>query len=78
VLWFYHGFRYNLINPLRFFLLWFFASVILGGFAGSPIGGLLMGLFYRYLVKDRGEKELYDSYIEEKTSDKKKIEELMD
>jgi hypothetical protein len=63
---------------VRFFLLWFFASVILGGFAGSPIGGLLMGLFYRYIVKDRGEKELYDSYIEEKTSDKKKIEELMD
>ncbi|NHJ39663.1 MAG: hypothetical protein FK731_06480 [Asgard group archaeon] len=78
LLWYYHGFRYNMINPVRFFLLWFFASVILGGFSGSPIGGLIMGLFYRYLIRDRGEKELYESYIEEKTSEKRKKKDLLE
>lgn len=78
LLWYYHGVRYEFVNPIRFFLLWFFGSILLSGFAGSPIGGLMMGLFYRYLVRDRGEKELYESYIEEKITDKKKIDDLLD
>ncbi|NHK32670.1 MAG: hypothetical protein FK730_15070 [Asgard group archaeon] len=78
LLWYYHGIRNEFINPVRFFLLWFFGSILLSGLAGSPMGALIMGFFYRYLIKDRGEKELYDSYIEEKTSDKRKHEELMD
>jgi hypothetical protein len=51
---------------------------MLGGLVGAPFGGLLMGLFYRYLIKDRGEKELYDSYLEEKTTDKKRKDDLFD
>jgi hypothetical protein len=79
ILWFLQGIGNETQTPLRFITLWLSASIMLGGLVGAPFGGLLMGLFYRYLIKDRGEKELYDTYLEEKTSDKKKKkQELMD
>ena len=50
---------------------------MMSSLVGGPFGGLIMGLFYRYLIKDRGEGELYESYIDQKTDDKK-IKDLMD
>jgi hypothetical protein len=51
----------------------------LTGLVGSPLGGMLVGAYYRYAKKDRGEGELYESYLEEKVSEKdKKIAALME
>ncbi|MHA1308295.1 MAG: hypothetical protein ACTSO7_15340 [Candidatus Heimdallarchaeota archaeon] len=44
----------------------------LTGLVGSPLGGILVGAYYRYAKKDRGEGELYESYLEEKVSEKDK------
>ncbi|MHA1186892.1 MAG: DUF5518 domain-containing protein [Candidatus Heimdallarchaeota archaeon] len=59
-------------------------SIVIGTFAltgivGSPLGGILTGAYYRYAKKDRGEGELYESYLEEKVSEKdKKFAALLD
>ncbi|MFW9922693.1 MAG: hypothetical protein ACFFDW_05305, partial [Candidatus Thorarchaeota archaeon] len=46
-------------------------TFLLTGVAGGITGGLGVGLYYRYLHKDRGELELYETYIEDKTNGKK-------
>jgi hypothetical protein len=51
----------------------------LTGIVGGPLGGILVGAYYRYAKKDRGEGELYESYLEEKVSEKdKKITALLE
>ena len=49
-----------------------FGTLLLTGVVGSPLGGILTGVYYRYLKKDRGEDELYESYLEGKISEKDK------
>ncbi len=64
---FFHALLYELTSPVQFILLTSLACMMLGGFVGAPFGGLLMGLFYRYLKIDRGEGELYETYLDDKT-----------
>jgi len=64
---YYHELIYELTSPIQFILLTSLACIMLGGFVGAPFGGLLMGLFYRYLKIDRGEGDLYETYLGEKT-----------
>ena len=77
ILWFMHNQRYEISTPIQFILIVGTSCMILGGLVGAPFGGLTMGLFYRYLSKDRGETELYDSYIDQK-SENRNMQDLMD
>lgn len=70
--WFYHDAQSLNFGFWRFFFLVFSGSVLLAGIAGAPLGGLLVGVYYRYLKQDRGEGELYETYLEDKTDDSKK------
>ena len=75
MLWFYHLVRYEDINFGAFFFIVFAGTFLLTGVVGGAFGGLTVGAYYRYLKKDRGEIELYETYLEEKTvADKKKKE----
>lgn len=69
---YFHALIYEMSSPVQFILLTSLACIMLGGFVGAPFGGLIMGLFYRYLKIDRGEGELYETYIDEKSKKSKK------
>ena len=64
-------FRYD-PDPLVLILTVTIGTFTLTGLVGSPFGGFLTGAYYRYLKKDRGEGELYESYLEEKVAEKDK------
>ena len=51
ILWYFHNLRVE-TTPLRFVVIIFAASIMLGGIVGGPFGGLALGLYYRY-VKNR-------------------------
>ncbi len=76
ILWFYHNLRVD-NTPIKLVVIIFAISIMLGGVVGGPFGGLALGLYYRYVKRDRGEGELYEKYLEEKIrdDDKKKLEE---
>ncbi|MHA1629998.1 MAG: hypothetical protein ACTSXO_04405 [Candidatus Heimdallarchaeota archaeon] len=78
ILWYYHNQSYDIGTPLRFVFLIFALCLLTAGFVGGPFGGLIMGLFYRYLRRDRGEADLYESYLETKTQDNSSYEDLHD
>ncbi|NHJ84823.1 MAG: hypothetical protein FK734_05135 [Asgard group archaeon] len=65
ILWYFHGLA-TAGAPLRFIFIIFSSVILLSGIVGSPAGSGFMGIIYRYLVRDRGEAELYDYYIEDK------------
>lgn len=67
MLWYYHEVRYEDIMFIPFFFIVLTGSFLLTGIVGGAVGGLGVGLYYRYLKKDRGEMELYETYMEEKT-----------
>jgi hypothetical protein len=78
IFWFFSNIFITSSDPVIMIVMVTAGTFILTGLVGSPIGGLLTGAYYRYLKKDRGEGELYESYLEEKVSDKnKKIAALM-
>lgn len=70
--WFYHDVQALNIAFWPFFFMVFAGSLMLTGITGGPIGGLLTGVYYRYVKRDRGEGELYETYLEDKISDDKK------
>ena len=70
--WFYHDVQHLDFGFGPFFFLIFTGTVLLTGITGGPLGGLTVGLYYRYLKQDRGEGELYETYLEEKTDEKNK------
>lgn len=73
MIWFYHLVRYEDISFIPFFFIVLTGTFLLTGIVGGAFGGLSVGIYYRYLKKDRGEIELYETYLEEKTiADKKK------
>ncbi len=76
ILWFYHNLRVD-NAPIRLVVIIFTISIMLGGIVGGPFGALALGLYYRYVKRDRGEGELYEKYLEEKIRDGdiKKLEE---
>lgn len=77
MLWYFHEVRYEGFMFLPFFFIVLAGSFLLTGIVGGAVGGLAVGLYYRYLKKDRGEMELYETYMEEKTvSSNKKGKEL--
>ncbi len=70
--WFYHDVQ-SLNTPFwSFFSMVFFGAIMLTGITGGPIGGLITGVYFRYVKQDRGEGELYETYLEDKMSDDKK------
>lgn len=77
ILWYYHS-LFTQQNVASMLLLMVFCSFMLCGVVGVPSGAALSGMYYRYLKRDRGEMELYETLLNEKTSDKSRIEKLMD
>jgi hypothetical protein len=77
ILWYYHSI-FSQQNALTMLLLMLLSSFMLCGVVGVPAGAALSGMYYRYLKRDRGEMELYETILDEKTSDKSKIEKLME
>lgn len=69
--WFYHDVQNLNIAFWPFFFTVFFGAIMLTGITGGPIGGLLTGVYYRYVKQDRGEGELYETYLEDKIGDDK-------
>lgn len=69
--WFYHDVQSLDFGFWRFFFLVFSGAILLTGVTGGPLGGLIVGAYYRYLKQDRGEGDLYETYLEDKTDDKK-------
>jgi len=67
--WFYHDIQSLNIAFGPFFFMVFSGAIMLTGIVGGPIGGLITGAYYRYLKQDRGEGELYETYLEDKISD---------
>jgi len=77
ILWYYHNLRLEVSTPIRFIFMIALACVMLTGLAGGPIGGLVIGLFYRYVQKDRGETDLYESYLDDKMNPDDRKSDLM-
>lgn len=71
MIWLYHDYQSLNITFWPFFFTVLVGSIMLTGIAGGPIGGLLTGLYYRYLKQDRGEGDLYETYLEDKINDDK-------
>ena len=77
ILWYYHS-VFTQQNALTMLFLMLLSSFMLCGVVGVPSGAALSGIYYRYLKRDRGEMELYETLLDEKTRDKSKIEKLME
>ncbi|NHJ32511.1 MAG: hypothetical protein FK732_06585 [Asgard group archaeon] len=77
ILWYYHGI-FTQENAVTMLFLMLLASFMLCGIVGTPVGAALSGMYYRYLKRDRGEMELYETILDEKTREKSKIEKLME
>ncbi|NPE09704.1 MAG: hypothetical protein GNW80_15570 [Asgard group archaeon] len=77
ILWYYHS-VFTQQNAVSMLFLMVFCSFMLCGVVGVPSGAALSGMYYRYLKRDRGEMELYETLLNEKTSDKSRIEKLME
>ncbi len=75
ILWYYHNI-YDQQNFLTMLFLMLLASFMLCGVVGTPAGAALSGMYYRYFKRDRGEMELYETILEEKTEGKRKIDKL--
>jgi len=77
ILWYYHS-VFNQQNAMTMLLLMVLSSFMLCGVVGVPSGAALSGMYYRYLKRDRGEMELYETLLDEKTNEKSRIEKLME
>ncbi len=77
ILWFYHS-VYTQQNAMTMLLIMLLCSFMLCGVVGVPSGAALSGMYYRYLKRDRGEMELYETLLDEKTNEKGRIEKLME
>ena len=77
ILLYYHS-VFNQQNALTMLVLMVLSSFMLCGIVGVPSGAALSGMYYRYLKRDRGEMELYETLLAEKTNDKSRIEKLME
>ena len=77
ILWYYHS-VFSQQNALTMLFLMLLSSFMLCGGGGVPSGAALSGIYYRYLKRDRGEMELYETLLEEKTNKKSRIDKLME
>ena len=77
ILWYYHS-VFSQQNALTMLFLMVLSSFMLCGVVGVPSGAALSGIYYRYLKRDRGEMELYETLLEEKTNKKSRIDKLME
>ncbi|MCE7745084.1 MAG: hypothetical protein GPJ52_08130 [Candidatus Heimdallarchaeota archaeon] len=77
ILWYYHS-VFTQQNAVTMLFLMVLSSFMLCGVVGVPSGAALSGIYYRYLKRDRGEMELYEILLDEKTNDKSRIEKLME
>ncbi len=77
ILWYYHS-VFTQQNAMTMLLLMVLSSFMLCGVVGVPSGAALSGMYYRYLKRDRGEMELYETLLDEKTNEKGRIEKLME
>lgn len=77
ILWYYHS-VFTQQNALTMLFMMFLCSFMLCGVVGVPSGAALSGMYYRYLKRDRGEMELYETLLDEKTNDKSRLEKLME
>jgi len=77
ILWYYHS-VFSQQNALTMLFLMLLSSFMLCGVVGVPSGAALSGIYYRYLKRDRGEMELYETLLEEKTNKKSRIDKLME
>jgi len=72
IFWFRGSVFHYTPDPLILILTVTLGTFVITGMVGSPLGGILTGVYYRYWKKDRGEGELYESYLEGKISEKDK------
>ncbi len=77
ILWYYHS-VFTQQNALTMLFMMLLSSFMLCGVVGVPSGAALSGMYYRYLKRDRGEMELYETLLDEKTNDKSRLEKLME
>ena len=77
ILWYYHGIL-SQQNALTMLFLMLLASFMLCGVVGTPAGAALSGMYYRYLKRDRGEMELYETILDEKSEGKRKVDKLLE
>jgi len=77
ILWYYHS-VFTQQNAVTMLFLMVLSSFMLCGVVGVPAGAALSGIYYRYLKRDRGEMELYETLLDEKTSEKSRIDKLME
>ncbi len=77
ILWYYHS-VFTQQNAITMLFLMVLSSFMLCGVVGVPSGAALSGIYYRYLKRDRGEMELYETLLDEKTNDKSRVEKLME
>lgn len=77
ILWYYHS-VFTQQNAMTMLLIMLLCSFMLCGVVGVPSGAALSGMYYRYLKRDRGEMELYETLLDEKTNEKGRIEKLME
>ncbi len=77
ILWYYHS-VYTQQNAVTMLFIMVLSSFMLCGVVGVPSGAALSGIYYRYLKRDRGEMELYETLLNEKTDKKSRIDKLME
>jgi hypothetical protein len=77
ILWYYHDILTQQ-NALQLIILMLIASLMLCGVVGTPAGAALSGMYYRYWKRDRGEMELYETILDEKSEGKSKVDKLME
>lgn len=77
ILWYYHS-VFTQQNAVTMLFLMVLSSFMLCGVVGVPSGAAISGIYYRYLKRDRGEMELYETLLNEKTDKKSRIDKLME
>ena len=77
ILWYYHS-VFTQQNALTMLFMMLLSSFMLCGVVGVPSGAALSGMYYRYLKRDRGEMELYETLLNENTNNHSRIDELME
>ena len=77
ILWYYHS-VFTQQNAITMLFMMLLSSFMLCGVVGVPSGAALSGMYYRYWKRDRGEMELYETLLDEKTNSKSRLEKLME
>ncbi len=77
ILWYYHS-VFSQQNAITMLFMMILSSFMLCGVVGVPSGAALSGMYYRYLKRDRGEMELYETLLDEKSDKKSRIDKLME